>query len=378
MGLTADVEEVLSRFLEQFCPDPSAIRSALDRTLLATVLDFLPGEAICERGDRVQGCWLVVDGHIEIRANDQIIAFRGEGEIVGEQGLLHLLSGRDGTRTAGMKATGPVKLLCIDASFQERLEDQEKVAWTLTLASVINWKLEQATNMRSELRSLAAQHELLLRRFSDGDALGLVKIATRGERPPIQNRRAIILFSDIAGFSVWSASQPSDEVATHLGALAAIQINAVRDGGGQIDKLMGDGAMAYWFIDSDDRERCQPAAVLACVLKVASECRGYLEKHSLPLGLRIGLHAGDVAFGDFGAENRIAVTLLGAAVNTAARYEQAKSSELGDIRISPTLRDLMLRSGADPDTFRGPTKVEVKHGVELDVYSIRGERHVLE
>ncbi|MET4445946.1 class 3 adenylate cyclase [Bradyrhizobium sp. GM2.2] len=90
----------------------------------------------------------------------------------------------------------------------------------------------------------------------------------------------------------------------------------------------------------------------------------------MPLGLRIGLHAGDVAFGDFGAENRIAVTLLGGTVNTAARYEQAKSSELGEIRISPTLRDLMVGSGAHPDTFRGPTKVEVKHGVELIVYSI--------
>lgn len=378
MGFPTDVEKVLSLFLEQFCPNPAAIRSALDRTMLATVLDLLPGEAICGHGERVQGCWLVVEGQVEIRANDQIIAFRGKGEIVGEQGLLHLLSGRDGTRTAEMKATGPVKLLCIDASFQERLADQEKVIWTLTLAGVVNHKLEQATGMRSELRSLATQHERLLRRFSDGDALGLVKMATRGERPPIQNRRAIILFSDIAGFSVWSASSPSGEVAEHLAALAAIQINAVRDGGGQIDKLMGDGAMAYWFIDSDDRERCEPAAVLACVLKVTSECRSYFDKHRLPLGLRIGLHAGDVAFGDFGAENRIAVTLLGAAVNTAARYEQAKSSKLGDIRISPTMRDLMLGSGSDPDTFRGPTKVEVKHGVELDVYSIRGGRHVLE
>jgi class 3 adenylate cyclase len=128
--------------------------------------------------------------------------------------------------------------------------------------------------------------------------------------------------------------------------------------------------MAYWFVDSGDREKCEPVAVLDCVLKVASECRAYFEKHGLPLGLRIGLHAGDVSFGDFGAENRIAVTLLGATVNTAARYEQAKSSELGAIRISPILRDLMVRSGVNPNTFRGPTKVEVKHGVELDVYSI--------
>jgi class 3 adenylate cyclase len=370
MPFPADVEDKLDVFLRQFCPDPAAIRSALERTHLGTVHDALPGEWICRRGERVQGCWLVISGQVEVRADDQIVVFRVPGELFGEQGLLHVLSGKDGTRTADVRAVGPVKLLCIDASFQERLQDHEKVIWALTLASVINHKLEQATDMRSELRSLAAQHELLLRRFSDGDALGLVKMATRGERPSIQNRRAIIFFSDIAGFSVWSASRSSTEVAAHLSELAAIQINAVRDGGGQVDKLMGDGAMAYWFVDSNDREKCEPAAVLACVLKVASECRAYFEKHGLPLGLRIGLHAGDVAFGDFGAENRIAVTLLGAAVNTAARYEQAKSSELGEIRISPTLRDLMVGAGADPDTFRGPTKVEVKHGVELDVYSI--------
>ena len=370
MGLPTVVEKKLSFFLEKFCPDPAVIRCALERTNLLTELDFLPGERICKRGDRVQGCWVVIDGQVEVRADDQIVAFRGPGELFGEQGLVHVLCGKDGIRTADVSAIGPVKLLCIDASFQERLEDQEKVVWTLTLASVINHKLAQATDMRSELRSLAAQQELLLRRFSDGDALGLVKIAALGERPSIQNRRAIILFSDIAGFSIWSASKPSSEVADHLGHLAAIQIDAVRECGGQIDKLMGDGAMAYWFVDSGDREKCEPAAVLVCVLKVASECRAYFEKHGLPLGLRIGLHVGDVSFGDFGAGNRIAVTLLGAAVNTAARYEQAKSSELGEIRISPTLRDLMVRSGVNPDTFRGPTKVEVKHGVELDVYSI--------
>lgn len=370
MILPVAVAKKLSLFLEQFCPDPAAIRTALERTRLCTELDFLPGESVCKRGDRVQGCWLVLDGQVEVRADDQIVAFRGPGELFGEQGLVHVLSGKDGARTADIKAIGPVKLLRIDASFQERLDDQEKVIWTLTLAGVINHKLEQATNMRSELRSLAAQNELLLRRFSDGDALGLVKMAAGGERPSIQNRRAIILFSDIAGFSIWSASKPSIEVADHLGELAAIQINAVRGGGGQIDKLMGDGAMAYWFVDSGDREKCEPTAVLACVMKIASECKAYFQRHGLPLGMRIGLHAGDVSFGDFGAENRIAVTLLGAAVNTAARYEQAKSSELGEIRISPTLHDLMVRSGTNPDTFRGPTRVAVKHGVELDVYSI--------
>ena len=150
------------------------IRCALERTNLLTELDFLPGDRICKRGDRVQGCWVVIDGQVEVRADDQIVAFRGPGELFGEQ-LVHVLCGKDGIRTADVSAIGPVKLLCIDASFQERLEDQEKVVWTLTLASVINHKLAQATDMRSELRSLAAQQEF----FSAGFPTATLSASSR-------------------------------------------------------------------------------------------------------------------------------------------------------------------------------------------------------
>jgi class 3 adenylate cyclase len=128
--------------------------------------------------------------------------------------------------------------------------------------------------------------------------------------------------------------------------------------------------MAYWFIDTPEREMIEPPAVVDCARKIVEESMRYIEDQRLDLGIRIGLHAGDVSFGDFGAENRIAVTILGATVNLAARYEQAKSPDLGQIRLSPHLRDLIVRSGIDCDAFRGPTKVQVKHGVEFDVYSI--------
>jgi class 3 adenylate cyclase len=370
MGCAQDIDLQVDRFLKEHCPDPALIRSAITRTKLSTVTEYLPDEMICRRGDRVGGCWLILAGRVEVRSDEQNVTFREAGELIGEQGLLHFFSGKDGGRTADIRANGAVRLLCIDAAFQENLQDSEKAAWMQTLAIVVNNKLEQATKARSNLRSSAAEHELLLRRFSDGDALGLVKISASGETPPVQSRRAIVFFSDLANFSTWAADKQPVQVARHLRELAKIQIDAIRKSGGQVDKLMGDGAMAYWFIDSGDREKCEPAAALACVQKIATECKSYFAEHDLPLGLRIGLHAGDVSFGDFGAENRIAVTLLGAAVNTAARYEQAKSPDIGEIRISPCLRDLMVRSGTPPDTFRGPTTVTVKHGVEIDVYSI--------
>ena len=113
-------------------------------------------------------------------------------------------------------------------------------------------------------------------------------------------------------------------------------------------------------------------SVVKCALQIVHrKAAAISRKHGLPLRLRIGLHFGDVSFGDFGASNRIAVTLLGAAVNTlqpGTSRPSPPSSETSGSAL--TLRDLMIRSGVNPDTFRVPTKVEVKHGVELDVYSI--------
>ena len=151
MGCAHDIDRQLDRFLKEHCPDPALIRSAITRAQLWAVAEYLPDEMICRRGDRVRACWLVLSGQIEIRADDQTVAFRGAGELVGEPGLLHFLAGKTGARTADIKACGPVRLLCIDASFQQNLNDQEKVVWIQTLADVVNLKLEQATQGRSEL-----------------------------------------------------------------------------------------------------------------------------------------------------------------------------------------------------------------------------------
>jgi class 3 adenylate cyclase len=171
-------------------------------------------------------------------------------------------------------------------------------------------------------------------------------MSTRGERPAIQNRRAIIFFSDIAGFSIWSASKPPNEVARHLCELATIQINAVRGAGGQIDKLMGDGAMPT---GSSTRPTARSASLLPCSRVSCRSCRSArpTSRNTIypsvcasvctPATSRSGISAPRT-----GSRSR------GASVNTAARYEQAKSVEFGEIRISPILRDLMVQSGANP------------------------------
>jgi class 3 adenylate cyclase len=285
-----------------------------------------------------------------------------------------VLCNEDGKRAADMIACGPLQVACIDSTFQHRLRDADKISWILTLASVVNHKLEQATGDRSSLQQSADDREALLRRFADNDALGLVKLAAEGLANPIQDREVIVWFSDVANFSTWAAGKDPNEIARIIRQLTSIQIDLIRDANGIVDKLIGDGVMAFWFVDSPDRAS-NPGKAILCAREAITLVRQAVKKEGLDkvLDLRIGLHTGPAVFGDFGAKDRIAVTVLGATVNIAARYEQAKSPALGPLRISPELKKLADRADQLLDYFEGPIEVEVKHDVVIPIYSTKME-----
>jgi class 3 adenylate cyclase len=186
------------------------------------------------------------------------------------------------------------------------------------------------------------------------------------------SRELIIWFSDIANFSSWASNKSPEEVASLARALTGLQIERVREAGGQIDKLMGDGVMAIWFIDTAARRSRLPTAAVECARKVAAEVGALLESKKLDkeLAIRIGLHSGRASFGDFGSQQRIAVTVLSHDVNLASRYEQAKAEGLPPVRVSPSLKDLVESCPTERDwTFGSCTAVPVKHGVVIDIYS---------
>ena len=370
-GESDDIENQLELFLARHCPKPAIIIAAIRRTSLWTVHDKRSGEAICRRGETATACWLILDGQVEVQSDNRVVTFRKSGELIGEQAFLHTLAGKNGVRTADVVARGHVRLACIDAAFQERLTDEERLCWIMTIASVVNSKLEEATGGRSKLRQSIDEGEALLRRFADGDALGIVKLAAENRTSPVQEREAIVYFSDIANFSSWATCKPPVEVGRLARLLASAQIESIRGAGGTVDKVMGDGIMAYWFIDTRERARNVPPAVIECARTSIENLRAIIAREGLDgLDVRIGLHTGPVAFGDFGATDRIAVTIFGETVNLAARYEQAKSPGLRALRISPELKTLADNAGAALPGLVGPTVVEVKHGLSIDIFSI--------
>jgi len=120
---------------------------------------------------------------------------------------------------------------------------------------------------------------------------------------------------------------------------------AVQEQGGEVLKFMGDGMLAVFPAESeaglnDACERALTAAGQACRALDAlnAERQGYGEE-ALDFGL--ALHVGDVMFGNVGSANRLDFTVIGPAVNMAARLERLCGSLGERIVVSKRFADLV-------------------------------------
>ena len=125
-------------------------------------------------------------------------------------------------------------------------------------------------------------------------------------------RDAAILFIDLVGSTTLAASQPPQEVARILNDFFRIVVGTVDDHHGLINKFQGDAALAIFGapLASD--------GAAAAALATARSLRDQLRQ--LPMvDFGIGVSAGPVFAGNIGAENRYEYTVVGDAVNEAAR-----------------------------------------------------------
>ncbi|MFP4362654.1 MAG: adenylate/guanylate cyclase domain-containing protein [Spirochaetia bacterium] len=119
--------------------------------------------------------------------------------------------------------------------------------------------------------------------------------------------KLIIFFTDIRGFTGWSEELPPDEIVRTLNQQQEYIAGHIRAKGGRINKVMGDGIMAYF-----------PESRASEAYDVAIDIQAGLGVHKLlPIG--IGIDAGPVIIGDIGEETRLDYTLIGKPVNFASR-----------------------------------------------------------
>ena len=146
-------------------------------------------------------------------------------------------------------------------------------------------------------------------------------LRARGEK-----LRAVIMMTDLRGFTALSDRLPGDQVIELLDEYFDAIVPPVQERRGEVLKFMGDGMMAIF--PAEEEEDFAPSSLRALEaatealerIEAANAARGGRDRTAIRTG--IGLHLGEVIYGNVGAADRLDFTVIGPAVNLAFRIEE--------------------------------------------------------
>ena len=186
-------------------------------------------------------------------------------------------------------------------------------------------------------------------------------------------REVTILFTDVVNFTGITENRDPAQVMQYTSRYFAALSDAIMANKGTVDKFIGDAVMAIWNAPIEDENHVANAcaAVLACIkanreLNAAFECEGWPVYNT-----RFGLHVGDVVVGNIGSADRMNYTVLGAAVNLAARLKSLNKNYQTTALVSEAVRQRVeIRF-----EFRAVDRIKPKGFVaEFQVYELVGAR----
>ena len=187
-------------------------------------------------------------------------------------------------------------------------------------------------------------------------------------------KKLTVFFSDIEDFTEIAERMESEELTSLLNSYLTEMSKIALEHGATIDKYVGDAILVFF---GDPETKGVKEDALACVRMAMAMAKRMLvlqEQWSeagiiRPLRCRIGIHTDYCTVGNFGSESRMDYTIIGRAVNTAARLESV--AEPGQILISYAT----YAQVKDEIACEARGHVEVK-GIAhpVDIYQIELER----
>jgi len=173
-----------------------------------------------------------------------------------------------------------------------------------------------------------------------------------------QRAEATMLFSDVAGFTTISESLPPDRLLELLNRYLSPMTHIIMERNGYVDKYEGDAIMAEWGVPFAMEDHATQACLAAIEqMDRLDELREPLFKEfGHRLYVRIGVNTGTVTAGNMGSNKKFQYTVMGDAVNQAARFEPANKDYSTRIIIGETTR----RGAGDAVETRLLDKIVVK------------------
>jgi adenylate cyclase len=138
-----------------------------------------------------------------------------------------------------------------------------------------------------------------------------------------ERRELTIFFSDLQGFTTISEALNPEELTGLLNEYLSAMTDIIQEEGGTIDKYEGDAIIAFWNapLEQPDHAVRGVRAALRCQERLADMRPEIRERIGKELHMRIGMNSGPAVVGNMGSRTRFDYTMLGDAVNLAARLE---------------------------------------------------------
>ena len=193
------------------------------------------------------------------------------------------------------------------------------------------------------------------------------KLKLGGER-----REMSFLFMDIVGFTPISEYYKNNDDPEGLVGVINDYLNRmskiVMNNGGTIDKYMGDCIMAFWNAPLDCPNHAEMAVKtsIECAKETEKLKKIFKEKGLPPINIGSGVNTGTCIVGNMGSDTRFDYSVIGDAVNLAARLEAST-------------RNYKTETGIEPTIYSSFTKDQLKNikSIELDKIKVKGKDELI-
>jgi class 3 adenylate cyclase len=152
---------------------------------------------------------------------------------------------------------------------------------------------------------------------------------------------ATILFADLRAYTRLSQSMTPSAMAIVLDQFYDQSAEAIWQHDGLLNKTIGDAVMAVFNFPIRHQDHARRA------VDAAKQMQKAFESSRDEFGVGIGIHTGEISFGEFGRSHRD-LTAIGTVVNTASRVQSA--AQAGEILVTQAVRDAI---GIDLDDRAG-------------------------
>ena len=225
-----------------------------------------------------------------------------------------------------------------------------------------------ADRLRVE-RSNTLQARAMLSRYLPNGIVNEMLKESDAARLDAKRAEITILFADIHGFTAISERLAPEVVVSILNEYLSAMTEIIFDHGGTIDKFEGDAILAFFGAPQPHEDHPKRAVRTALAMKdrLGSLQARWTESTQVGLEIGIGINTGSVMVGNIGSDRRMDYTVIGDAVNLAARLQEMTKDYDSAILISGEL--VAQLDGAFSTRSLGETPIRGRER-SVDLYEV--------